>query len=137
LDIIGRVGFGFEFNATSTPDGDWVHTYNEVSDNLLEFPYIFLPILDTRFRFLFPRRMEKHAKLTVLNDLFNTVIKNKRENLKKLEAEVEDSEKDLLTLLIESGRGENDEHEPLTDEELRSELVLFFFAGYSHVYLHW
>ncbi|KAI8579668.1 hypothetical protein K450DRAFT_240945 [Umbelopsis ramanniana AG] len=131
LDVIGRVGFGFEFNATRAPDGDWVHTYNEVSDNLLQFPYIFFPILDTRFRFLFPRRMEKHAKLTVLNNLFNTVIRNKRENLQKLNGEIEDSEKDLLSLLIESGRGENDNYEPLTDEELRSELVLFFFAGHD------
>lgn len=57
------------------------------------------------------------------------MIKTKREEIASRKSEVEDAEKDLLTLLIESGRGENDDSEPLTDEELRSELVLFFFAG--------
>jgi cytochrome P450 len=78
---------------------------------------------------LFPRRQAKHADLSTLNDLFNNVIKTKRENLETMNSNVEEAEKDLLTLMIESGRGENDDSEPLTDEELRSELVLFFFAG--------
>lgn len=129
MDVIGRVGFGFEFNAIGAPDGDWVHKYNHVSDHLLEFPYIFWPVLDTYLRFLFPRRQAKHADLSTLNDLFNNVIKTKRENLAMINSNVEEAEKDLLTLMIESGRGENEDSEPLTDEELRSELVLFFFAG--------
>ncbi|CAO3679338.1 unnamed protein product [Umbelopsis vinacea] len=115
LDVIGRVGFGFEFNAIGAP----------------MFPYIFWPVLDTYLRFLFPRRQAKHADLSTLNDLFNNVIKTKRENLATMDSNVEEAEKDLLTLMIESGRGENDDSEPLTDEELRSELVLFFFAGHD------
>ncbi|KAG2172696.1 hypothetical protein INT43_000043 [Umbelopsis isabellina] len=131
LDAIGLVGFGFDFNAILTPDNEWVHTYNYVANNLLEFPFIFFPILDTHLRFLFPKRQDKHKALTKLNDLFDLIIKNKREAIEKKALNKEENEKDLLTLLIESGRGEDDANEPLDDEELRSELVLFFFAGHD------
>lgn len=85
--------------------------------------------MDTHLRFLFPKRQDKHKALTKLNDLFDLIIKNKREAIEKNALNKEENEKDLLSLLIESGRGEDDANEPLDDEELRSELVLFFFAG--------
>jgi cytochrome P450 len=31
--------------------------------------------------------------------------------------------------LMEAGRGEDDDSEPLNDSELRDELVIYFFAG--------
>jgi cytochrome P450 len=80
-------------------------------------------------RFLFPNRQAKHKALTKINGLFDLIIKTKREAIAKKALTEEDNEKDLLTLLIESGRGEDDANDPLDDEELRSELVLFFFAG--------
>lgn len=132
IDAIGLAGFGFELNAINSPDGEWVDAYNDVSDNLLEFPYLFLPVLETKFVRFFPKRKAKHDKLTRLNVLFEEIIRHKRESLAKDKSDLEDNEKDLLTLLIEAGRGENDDSEPLTNEELRDELVLFFFAGYVY-----
>jgi cytochrome P450 len=130
LDAIGLVGFGFQFNATNTPDGEWVKIYNDVVSNIVDFKYLFFPIFETKLLRFFPKRMEKHANLTKLNQLFDEIIEHKKAELVKSKSEVEDSEKDLLTLMIEAGNDEGDSSEPLTNEELRDELVLFFVAGY-------
>jgi hypothetical protein len=53
LDAIGLVGIGFEFNATNTQDGEWEKAYNDVSDHIGDFKYLFFPILDTTFLGLF------------------------------------------------------------------------------------
>jgi cytochrome P450 len=130
LDVIGLAGFGFDLNSINTPDGQWVTAYNEVADGFMAFPYIFLPILETEFIHFFPNRRKKHEQLTKLDGLFENIIEHKRETLKHVQSELEDdNEKDLLTLLMEAGRGEDDDSEPLTNGELRDELVLFFFAG--------
>jgi cytochrome P450 len=128
LDAIGLVGFGFEFNATETPEGEWVKTYNDVADNVGDLKYLFFPILDTTFLGLFPERQKKHESLNKLNKLFDQIIEHKKSELTKGASNVDDNEKDLLTLMIEAGNGD-DQHEPLTSEELRDELVLFFIAG--------
>jgi cytochrome P450 len=65
-----------------------------------------------------------------LDGFFESIIQHKRAELQTVKSEtVDDNEKDLLTLLMEAGRGEDENSEPLTNEELRDELVLFFFAG--------
>lgn len=129
LDAIGLAAFGFDLNAIGTPDGEWVDAYVDVTEHLLEFPYIFLPVLETHLLKFFPNRRSKHEKLTKLNNLFEDIIKRKRETLALKPTDTDDSEKDLLTLLIEAGRGEDEDCEPLNDSELRDELVIYFFAG--------
>ncbi|GAB5591829.1 hypothetical protein Unana1_06729 [Umbelopsis nana] len=131
IDAIALAGFGFELNAINTPNGEWVDAYNDVANHLLEFPYLFLPVLEAKFFRFFLNRCAKHDKLTRLNILFEDIIRHKKESLLKEGSDVEDNEKDLLTLLIEAGRGENDDSEPLTNQELRDELVVFFFAGHD------
>jgi cytochrome P450 len=129
LDAIGLVGFGFEFNATNKPDGEWVIAYNDVADHIGDFKYLFFPILDTTFLGLFPERQKKHESLNKLNKLFDEIIEHKKSELAKGSAsKVEENEKDLLTLMIEAG-GEDTGKEALTSAELRNELVLFFLAG--------
>ncbi|KAG2172697.1 hypothetical protein INT43_000044 [Umbelopsis isabellina] len=131
LDAIGLAGFGYDLNAIGTPDGEWVDAYVDVTEHLLEFPYIFLPVLETHLLNFFPKRRAKHEKLTKLNNLFEEIIKRKRETLTMKPTDTDDGEKDLLTLLIESGRGEDEDSEPLNDSELRDELVIYFFAGHD------
>ncbi|KAI9276464.1 cytochrome P450 [Umbelopsis sp. AD052] len=132
LDVIGLAGFGFDLNSISSPDGQWVTAYNEVADGFMAFPFIFLPVLETEFIHFFPNRRKKHEQLSKLDGLFESIIEHKRETLKNAKPEsVDDNEKDLLTLLMEAGRGEDHDSEPLTNQELRDELVLFFFAGHD------
>jgi hypothetical protein len=50
--------------------------------------------------------------------LFDEIIEHKKKELSSSHAEVEDNEKDLPTLMIEAGNGEDEPIEPLTNEEL-------------------
>ncbi|CAO3679330.1 unnamed protein product [Umbelopsis vinacea] len=106
LDAIGLVGFGFQFNATNTPNGEWVNTYNDVIDTT----------------------GKKHNNLAKLNNLFDEIIEHKKKELSSSRSEIEVNEKDLLTLMIKAGNGEDESIEPLATEDLRDELVLFFVA---------
>lgn len=128
MDAIGLIGFGFEFNATENPDGEWVARYNDINDNMLDFKFLIVPQFDTSLVSFFPKRQKTHESLTKLNRLFEEIIERKREHLSKTASDVEDNEKDLLTLMLEAGQGD-DSKEALTAEELRNELVLFFVAG--------
>ncbi|KAH8552509.1 cytochrome P450 [Umbelopsis sp. PMI_123] len=131
LDAIGRIGFGFEFNATNSSNDEWVLTYNDVADNIGDFRFLFFPSLDSTFLGLFPERQKKHQSLDRLNKLFDEIIEHKRAELAKgVSSAVEENEKDPLTLMIEAG-GEDDTVEPLSAQELRDEVVLFFLAGHD------
>lgn len=129
LDAIGLVGFGFEFNAIETPDGEFVSAYNDVANGIMDFRFLLFPSLDTTFLGLFPERQKKHKQLEKLNELFAKVIDHKKRVLSMDQIAVEENEKDLLTLMIEAGKIEDDGVEPLTDIELRNEVVVFFLAG--------
>lgn len=81
--------------------------------------------------FLNPRRKELHGKLDEFKALINRVIEQKKKSIaegdKKNDALAE-NEKDLLTLMIESEqRGEG----ALTNEELQSNVMVFFLAGHD------
>ncbi|KAJ2955884.1 hypothetical protein NQZ79_g8173 [Umbelopsis isabellina] len=131
LDAIGLVGFGFEFNSIETPDGEWVNAYNDVANGIMDFRFLLFPSLDTTFVGLFPERQKKHNNLKKLNELFATVISHKKRVLSTDQSAGEENEKDLLTLMIEAGKNEGDGVEPLTDVELRNEIVVFFLAGHD------
>jgi cytochrome P450 len=122
------IGFGFEFNATENPDGEWVRRYNDINEHMLDFKFLLVPQFDTSLVGFFPERKKTHESLNKLNELFEEIIVNKREHLSKTASDTEDSEKDLLTLMLEAGQGD-DPKEALSAEELRNELVLFFVAG--------
>jgi cytochrome P450 len=129
LDAIGLVGFGFDFNAIETPDGEWVTTYNAIADNIADFQFLFFPTFDTTLLNLFPARQKQHKNVEKMDKLFYSIIEHKKKALSKAKSDVEEGEKDLLTLMIEAGHDENDKLEPLTSSELRDELVVFFLAG--------
>lgn len=128
MDAIGLIGFGFEFNATENPDGEWVRRYNDINDHMLDFKFLLVPQFDTSLVSFFPERQKTHDSLSKLNVLFEEIIEHKKKQLSNASSDVDDSEKDLLTLMLEAGQGD-DPKEALTAEELRNELVLFFVAG--------
>ncbi|GAA5801593.1 hypothetical protein HPULCUR_007041 [Helicostylum pulchrum] len=108
LDAIGRAGFGFDFSAIRDINSHWT----------------------TLLLWLFPKRKILHEKLDIFLEKLDQVIQSKRDKLSKGHASNDDleHERDLLTLMIESEqRGEG----ALTDEELKANLCLFFFAGHD------
>ncbi|ORZ24374.1 cytochrome P-450 cyp509A1 [Absidia repens] len=120
--------------------GNLVHKVFKVMDKANETPLnitttylLFIPFLDKYFLWLLPERRQKHKLLNQFHEILNEVIEKKRKNLRlKYERNGnkfdDNEEKDLLTLMMEgefTGEGE------LTDEELKSNLNVFFLAGHD------
>ncbi|KAI8336985.1 cytochrome P-450 cyp509A1 [Chlamydoabsidia padenii] len=130
LDIIGRAGFGFNFNAVSDKNtSEWKKVYDEVTVSLRSPFFALFPIVDQKFMWLFPKRQEQYKNLQKFRDMLRGVIDHKRKVLQETKnGEQDDAEKDLLTLMIESEkRGEG----VLSDEELMGDLGIFFVAGHD------
>ncbi|CEP08816.1 hypothetical protein [Parasitella parasitica] len=130
LDIIGKAGFGFDFNAVKDDNSAWVKTYDIISDGMQDPLYFFFPILDQALLWLSPKRQAVHEEMRRFANMLSEVIKKKRQDIESgvQNDNLPENEKDVLTLLIESEqRGEG----ALTDEELRSNLHVLFVAGHD------
>ncbi|KAI8063424.1 cytochrome P450 [Gilbertella persicaria] len=132
LDAIGQAGFGFNFNALGDKDNDWVKTYNTINEGSTSILYGVFPGLDNRNSFFLPpRRRTIHRELDRFLGMIDQVILKKREQVAKGNLQndaLQENEKDLLTLMIESEqRGEG----VLSDEELKSNVCIFFLAGHD------
>ncbi|KAI9253390.1 cytochrome P450 [Phascolomyces articulosus] len=131
LDAIGTAGFGFNFNALIDKHNEWVEGYERVRDGMMKPLYILLPILDTKLVHWFPKRQEAHQSLTNFLNMLDKIIINKRETIQeKRDKQIEDNEKDLLSLMIESEMNEED-GAVMSNEELKSNLCVFFLAGHD------
>ncbi|KAJ8659800.1 hypothetical protein O0I10_004393 [Lichtheimia ornata] len=132
LDAIGTAGFGFNFNALEDKDNKWVSGYNSIREGMVKPLYILMPIFDTKFVHLIPDRQKAHDNLTDFLNMLDTIINDKREQIAaKKAADIEDHEKDLLTLMIESEMNPESEGAVMSNEELKSNLCIFFLAGHD------
>ncbi|CAO3597962.1 unnamed protein product [Absidia cylindrospora] len=129
LDMIGLAGFGFNFKAVSEKNSEWKQVYDQFTLDARKPFYGLFPIVDQKFRWLFPQRQEAFNTLDKFKGMLTGVIDSKRKLLKEnYDHGVEDAEKDLLTLMLESEiRGEG----VLTDDELMGDLGIFFVAGHD------
>ncbi|KAI9257781.1 cytochrome P450 [Helicostylum pulchrum] len=131
LDAIGKAGFGFEFNAISDLNSEWVKTYENVSTSIDEPLFFIFPKLDREYVWLFPTRVKAHKEMDKLLSMIDNVIENKRELLLRGETSndaLEENEKDLLTLMLESeNRGEG----VMSNLELKGNICAFFLAGHD------
>ncbi|CAO3627034.1 unnamed protein product [Cunninghamella echinulata] len=129
LDVIGKAGFDFDFDSITNLDNEWVQTYHTIRKSLQEPIFFILPFLEKRFLWLFPDRQHKHRLVTKFHNMLDDIIANKRRIMENQKMNnIDDAEKDLLTLMLESellGEGS------LTNEELKSDLNIFFLAGHD------
>ncbi|KAI8063411.1 cytochrome P-450 cyp509A1 [Gilbertella persicaria] len=132
LDAIGKAGFGFDFKALAQKDNVWVRKYKTIVEASQQLWYAIFPVFDDRTSIWFwPGRRAVHQDMDEFLSMIDCVIQHKRDQIKRGEfqnAHLQENEKDLLTLMIESEhRGEG----AMTDEELRSNMCVFFLAGHD------
>ncbi|GAA5801589.1 hypothetical protein HPULCUR_007037 [Helicostylum pulchrum] len=119
LEAIGRAGFGFEFNAIKDSKSKWPTMYGSIAKGLSDHKFYIFPMLDQSLLWLFPKRKLLHQHLDEFLSVMDEIILNKRElikNSKNKNNDLEENEKDFLTLMIESElRGEG----AMSNEELK------------------
>jgi cytochrome P450 len=122
---------GFDFNAIHDRENKWVRNYENINQGIRD-PFFFLfPMFDQELVWLFPKRMQLHKEMNRFLAMLDEVIQKKRALLREGQVQndaLEEHERDLLTLMIESG---NEGEGVLTDEELKSNLCVFFLAGHD------
>ncbi|KAI7883483.1 cytochrome P-450 cyp509A1, partial [Lichtheimia hyalospora FSU 10163] len=128
LDAIGCGGFGFDFNAVLDQNSPWVIKYLDIISAGFDPFFLVFSIFDKKLRFLFPSRLRAHQQLSEFLLKMQEIINYKRHTLKTSKDTIKDSEKDLLMLMIEA---EKDGEAALTDDELMSNLCVFFIAGHD------
>lgn len=100
-------------------NNEWVDIYNDIAEGLQDRKFFLFPFLDSTFLWLFPERKRLHEKLDKFLKMLDGVIERRKDLLKEgnsHNSHLQENEKDLLTLLIESeNRGEG----LLTHEELK------------------
>ncbi|KAI8144471.1 cytochrome P-450 cyp509A1, partial [Fennellomyces sp. T-0311] len=129
LDVIGRAGFGFDFRAISQPRNEWVGRYASIVKGFVDTRFLLFPFIEKYLLSFFPERRKKHEELTTFQNMLQQIITNKRKSLLTAKnSNLNQSEKDLLTLMLEAGEEGNG---VLTDEELMSNLCILFTAGHS------
>ncbi|KAJ8655901.1 hypothetical protein O0I10_008341 [Lichtheimia ornata] len=131
LDALGLAAFDFDFNAVQDKDNEWVSRYNTVTTSAFDMKYLVFPSLDTWLLPFNPSRKQKHAEADKLLGMIDQIILEKRKTLQNKSftaTEKQDGEKDLLTMMIEA---ENSGEGVLTNQELRSNVVVFLIAGHE------
>ncbi|KAI8143755.1 cytochrome P450 [Fennellomyces sp. T-0311] len=130
LDAIGKAAFDFDFHALKDENSVWVKTYSQVLESFMEFIPLIFPKIDYVYRSISPARNERYHSAFKLIKLLNDLADKKRAALAE-KSDLDDipqSEKDLLTLMLEAQmRGEGS----WTKEELLHNMALFFLAGHD------
>ncbi|KAG2187290.1 hypothetical protein INT44_004975 [Umbelopsis vinacea] len=131
LDVIGLAAFDYNFEALDNPNNEKVTMYNEIIKGTQNPVYFFFPILEKYFLWAFPKRKALHRKMDEMNTIFFSIIDRKRKTLASNKNNIEEVDKDLLTLMLEANEDtENPQHQ-LSDAELRDNLAVFFLAGHD------
>ncbi|PKY30676.1 cytochrome P450 [Rhizophagus irregularis] len=127
LDIIGLVGFNYEFNSLKSPNG-----LADAYKTLISPPTI-LHIIYSRLSYYFP--FIRSIPIEINKSFINAcaVIERESKNLVKRkykEAEIGELKDDLLSVLIKLNKTLPIE-EKLTDEELKYQIMTFLLAGHE------
>ncbi|KAI8370151.1 cytochrome P450 [Choanephora cucurbitarum] len=129
LDALGLAAFDFDFKALlGDPDG-WTKTYDTIMKSLFN-PWVFLfSNIDFILQAIIPSRRQSTAAVIKFNKMLIGMAERRRQEIQRGEKKsVPDSEKDLLTLLIEA---DLEEGNTATNDELRENIALFFLAGHD------
>ncbi|CEP12637.1 hypothetical protein [Parasitella parasitica] len=129
LDVIGIAGFDFDFNALGDKNNKWVYYYDSVKLGMASPFFVLFPAFDTKWVHWFKKRQQIHDNMTKFKENLDNIITQKRALVARNMSNGLESEKDLLTLMIESEMSLGSE--TMSDEELRSNLYLFMLAGHD------
>jgi cytochrome P450 len=92
----------YNANAIGDRDSEWVKLYTDLKDGAFHPLYFLIPAFDTKYRHLFPRRVQLHQDLKRFISKIEDIIVKKRAQLLQGRSQADETEKDLCTLMLES-----------------------------------
>ncbi|KAI8988313.1 cytochrome P450 [Mycotypha africana] len=129
LDALGKSAFGFDFQAMKGDPEGWTKKYDIIVASLFGPALFFFAKYDFLLMYLSPKRRRVMKATVEFNEMLeNLADKRRQEILDDKMQNIPDSEKDLLTLMIEADLHESTK---TTTKELRENIALFFLAGHD------
>ncbi|KAK5808086.1 cytochrome P450 [Linnemannia elongata] len=133
LDIIGRAGFGYDFQALTIPDNELSHAYRQLfvsASPVIQLLRLFVPFyVDIPFKH---NRIRKQSARTI-DRVTTRIIQEKRAQIVEGKGlGVEGDGKDLMSILMRANEqvGTLDDGK-LTDTELKAQIMTFMAAGHE------
>ncbi|KAG0363480.1 hypothetical protein BGX24_004881 [Mortierella sp. AD032] len=135
LDIIGRAGFGYDFQALTNPDNELSHAYRQLfvsASPMIQLLRLFVPFyVDIPFKH---NRIRKQSARTI-DRVTTRIIQEKRVQIAAKGSSEDGNQgdgKDLMSILIRANEqvGSLDD-DKLTDTELKAQIMTFMAAGHE------
>ncbi|KAK3836239.1 MAG: cytochrome P450 [Linnemannia gamsii] len=129
LDVIGRVGFGFDFEGLTKPDNETVGAYNEFFSTkvptILQFCRHFVPYYT---KLPFKHNLDRMRTVQSIDRVAHQIVQEKR--AQAAVSDKDDQAKDIISILIHANDKSYDGLK-LTDEDLKEQIKTFIFAGHE------
>ncbi|KAF9151800.1 hypothetical protein BG015_006207 [Linnemannia schmuckeri] len=133
LDIIGRAGFGYDFQALTVPDNELSHAYRQLfvsASPIIQLFRLFIPFyVDIPFKH---NRIRKQSARTI-DRVTTKIIQERRVQIVAGRGSGDEGDgKDLMSILIQANEqvGTLDDGK-LTDTELKAQIMTFMAAGHE------
>lgn len=116
----------FDFNSLEDPDGIYPTQYKEIIKGTRDPVFIFFPFIERHLGFLFKKSGRTKRLISEFYDMINEIVVHKRHVLEhsNVNENLDENEKDLLTLMIEAElQGEG----ALSNDELMVRNIFTYF----------
>ncbi|KAF9407653.1 hypothetical protein BGZ94_002614 [Podila epigama] len=132
LDIIGLAGFGYHFQALTSPDNELSQAYHDlfdVSSRLVQLFRVFIPL----YNYLpFEHNLKRKRAIRKVDKVTTKLIADKRAQTLDKNSSEDDNSKDLMSILIRGNEQVGSlEGGKLTDTELKDQILTFLAAGHE------
>ncbi|KAI8612430.1 cytochrome P450 [Chytriomyces sp. MP71] len=132
LDVIGRGGFGYEFNAVASGQSPLFKSFCTVMD-MFTLHKLLIDIYFPFAKWILPTEFLRHIRVrrarAQIMDTCRTLVEDKKraiESGRKLGAS-----SDLLTVLLRANIEETDPMKRMSDEEVGAQVITFILAGHE------
>ncbi|KAI8146535.1 cytochrome P450 [Fennellomyces sp. T-0311] len=129
LEVMGKTIFGCSLGTLVDDQSEWVVRFERIAHVVQNPVYFVIPFVERNLKSFIPELAKAHQEMTVYADMINEVVRQKRKAMMTQNLnDVENQEKDLLTLMIEASMQGN---EHFSDEEFQANVFASFLVGHE------
>ncbi|KAJ3407530.1 hypothetical protein HDU80_008448 [Chytriomyces hyalinus] len=130
LDVIGRAGFGYEFNAVANGESP-LYTSLTTIMGMFEEVFVFRDVAFPWLKWVYPPEWRRHARINAAKAQFRDTCMKMVELKRAAISEGAEESKDLLSALVRANIDEADPAKRLSDDELAAQVLTMVVAGHE------